>query len=176
MQVRKQQLELNNGVVPIGKGGRQGCLSSPCLFNFYAVLLFSHQVMSDSSQPHGLQHTKLLCPSPSPRVYPSSCPLHQRCHPAVSSTVVPSSSCPQSLPASVFSNESTLHMRWPKFWSFSFNIIPSKEIPGLISFRMDGLDLLSVQGTLKSLLQHHSPKNPFFRVSFLYSDYWKHHT
>ena len=60
----------------------------------------------------------------------------------------------------VFSNESTLHMRWPKYWSFSFGIIPSKEIPGLISFRMDWLDLLAVQGTLKSLLQHHSSKAP----------------
>ena len=58
----------------------------------------------------------------------------------------------------VFSNESTVRMRWPKYWSFSFSIIPSKEIPGLISFRMDWLDLLAVQGTLKSLLQHHSSK------------------
>ena len=58
----------------------------------------------------------------------------------------------------VFSNESTLHMRWPKYWSFSFSIDPSKEIPGLICFRMDWLDLLAVQGTLKSLLQHHSSK------------------
>ena len=58
----------------------------------------------------------------------------------------------------VFSSESTLRMRWPKYWSFSFSIIPSKEIPGLISFRMDWLDLLAVQGTLKSLLQHHSSK------------------
>ena len=58
----------------------------------------------------------------------------------------------------VFSNESTLHTRWPKYWSFSFSIIPSKEHPGLISFRMDWLDLLAVQGTLKSLLQHHSSK------------------
>ena len=58
----------------------------------------------------------------------------------------------------VFSSGSTLHMRWPKYWSFSFNIIPSKEIPGLISFRMNWLDLLAVQGTLKSLLQHHSLK------------------
>ena len=63
----------------------------------------------------------------------------------------------------VFSNESTLPMRWPKYWSFSFSIIPSKEIPGLISFRRDWLDLLAVQGTLKSLLQHHSSK-AFFRV------------
>ena len=58
----------------------------------------------------------------------------------------------------VFSNESTLHMRWPEYWSFSFSIIPFKEIPGLISFRMDWLDLLAVQGTLKSFLQHHSSK------------------
>ena len=58
----------------------------------------------------------------------------------------------------VYSNESTLRMRWPKYWSFSFSIIPSKEIPGLISFRMDWLDLLAVQGTIKSLLQHHSSK------------------
>ena len=70
----------------------------------------------------------------------------------------------------IFSNEATLHMRWPKYWSFSFSIIPSKEIPGLISFRMDLLDLLAVQGTLKSLLQHHSSKasilqhSAFFRV------------
>src|SRR5574337_212006 len=69
-----------------------------------------------------------------------------------------------------FSNESTLHMRWPKYWSFSFSIVPSKEIPGLISFRMDWLDLLAVQGTLKSLLQHQSSKatilrhSPFFMV------------
>ena len=62
----------------------------------------------------------------------------------------------------VFSNESTLRMKWPKYWSFSFSIIPSKEIPGLISFRMDSLDLFAVQGTLKSLLQHHSSKHQFF--------------
>ena len=74
----------------------------------------------------------------------------------------------------VFSNESTLCMRWPKYWSFSFSIIPSKEIPGLISFRMDWLDLLTVQGTLKSLLQHHSSKasilwrSAFFTVQLLH--------
>ena len=65
----------------------------------------------------------------------------------------------------VFSNESTLHMRWPKYWSFSFNIHPSNEHPGLISFRMDWLDLLAVQGTLKSLLQHHSLKASIFQHS-----------
>ena len=70
-----------------------------------------------------------------------------------------------SIPPSVrvFSNKSTLHMSWPKYWSFSFSIIPSKEIPGLISFRMDWLDLLAVQGTLKSLLQHHSSKPSILR-------------
>ena len=76
---------------------------------------------------------------------------------------------PPSLPASVFSNESTLHMRWPKYWSFTFSIIPSKEIPGLISFRMDWLDLLAVQVTLKSLLQHHSSKASIPRRSAFFT-------
>ena len=69
----------------------------------------------------------------------------------------------------VFSTESNLHMRWPKYWSFSFSIIPSKEIPRLISFRMDCLDLLAVQGTLKSLLQHHSPKASILRCSAFFT-------
>ena len=69
----------------------------------------------------------------------------------------------------VFSNESTLRRRWPKYWSFSFSIIPSKEHPGLISFRMDWLDLLAVQGTLKSLLQHHSSKASILRCSALFT-------
>ena len=73
------------------------------------------------------------------------------CHPLLLLPPIPSS-------IRVFSNESTLHMRWPKYWSFSFSISPSKENPGLISFRMDWLDLLAIQGTLKSLLQHHSSK------------------
>ena len=77
---------------------------------------------------------------------------------------------PSILPSiRVFSNESTLHMRWPKYWSFSFSIIPSKEIPGLISFRMDWLDLLAVQGTLKSLLQHHSSKASILRRSAFFT-------
>ena len=114
--------------------------------------------MSDSLRPHELQHTRPPCPSPSPGVHSNSRPSSWWCHPAISSSVVPFSSCPQSLPAWVFSNESTLRMRWPKYWSFSFSIIPSKEHLGLISFKMDWLDLLAVQGTLKSLLQHHSSK------------------
>ena len=82
----------------------------------------------------------------------------------------------------VFSNESTLRMRLPKYWSFSFSIISSSEIPGLISFRMDWLDLLAVQGTLKSLLQHHSSKasilrlSAFFTVQLSIHDHWKNHS
>ena len=107
----------------------------------------SHSVVSDSLRPHESQHARPPCPSPTPGVYWDSCPSSQWCHPSISSSIVPFSSCPQSLPASEsFSNESTLHVRWPKYWSFSFSIIPSKEIPGLISFRMDWLDLLAVQG------------------------------
>ena len=82
-----------------------------------------------------------------------------------------SPSLPAPIPPSirVFSNESTLGMRWPKYWSFSFSIIPSKEIPGLISFKMDWLDLLAVQGTLKSLLQHHGPKAPILQRSAFFT-------
>ena len=76
---------------------------------------------------------------------------------------------PNPLSIRVFSNESTLSMRWPKYWSFSFSIIPSKEIPGLISFRMDWLDLLAVQGTLKSLLQHHSSKASILQRSAFFT-------
>ena len=119
---------------------------------------FSHSVVSDSLWPHELQHARPPCPSRTPGVHANSCPSSRWCHPAISSSVVPFPSCPQSLPASVFSNESTPRVRWPKYWSFSFSISPSKEHPGLISFRMDWLDLLAVQGTLKSLLQHHSSK------------------
>ena len=77
----------------------------------------------------------------------------------------PSPPAPKPPSIRVFSNESTIRMRWPKYWSFSFNIIPSKEIPGLISFRMDWLDLLAVQGTLKSLFEHHSSKASIIRHS-----------
>ena len=107
--------------------------------------------------PHGLQHARLACPSLSPSllklmsielVMPSNHLI--LCFPVLLSLTFPS--------IRVFSNESTLRMRWPKYWSFSFSIIPSNEHPGLISFRMDWLDVLAVQRTLKSLLQHHSSK------------------
>ena len=96
--------------------------------------------------------------------------------------------CPLLLPPSVFpsirvfTNESVFHSRWPKYWSFSFSISPSKEYPGLIFFRMDWLDLLAVQGTLKSLLQHHSLKasilrcSAFFIVQLSIHDCWKNHS
>ena len=84
------------------------------------------------------------------------------CHPLLHLPPIPPS-------IRVFSNESALRMRWPKYWSFSFNISPSKEIPGLISFRMDWLDLLEVQGTLKSLLQHHSSKASVLRLSAFFT-------
>ena len=76
---------------------------------------------------------------------------------------------PSIFPIRVFSNESVLHIRWPKYWSFSFNVSPSNEHPGLISFRMDWLDLLTVQGTLKSLLQHHSSKASILRRSAFFT-------
>ena len=228
---------------------------------------FSSVTQSCPTQwPYGLQHARLLCPSPTPRACSNSCPSSLWCHPTISSSVVPFSSCLPSFPASgsfpmsqfasggqiieasasasvlpmnihgwlrlgltglisllsssdqslsrvwlfvipwtvacqaslsitnswsllklmsiesvmpsnhlilchplllppsvfpsirIFSNESVLCIRWPKYWSFSFNISPSKEYSGLISFRIDWLDLLAVQGTLKSLLQHHNSK------------------
>ena len=128
----------------------------------------SCSVVSDSLLHHESPQARPPCPSPSPGVHSNSCASSRWCHSAISSSVVLFSSCPQSLPASVFSNESTLRMRWPKDWSFSFSIIPSKEIPGLI-FRMDWLDLLEVQGTLKSLLQHHSSKASILRHSAFFT-------
>ena len=116
--------------------------------------------MSNSLWPHGLQYTRPPCPMPTPGVYSNSCPLRQWCHPIISFYVVAFSSHLLSFPAiGVFSNESVLRIRWPRYWSFSLSISPSDdEHSGLISFRMDWLDLLAVQGTLRSLLQHHSSK------------------
>ena len=114
---------------------------------------FSHSVVSDSLRPHGLQHTRLPCPSPTPGIYPNFMSIDSvmpsnhlfLCHPLL---------LPPPIFASmrVFANESVLRMRWPKYWSFSFSISPSSEYSGLVFFRMDWM------GTLKSLLQHHSSK------------------
>ena len=134
---------------------------------------FSHSVVSDSLRPHESQHTRPPCQSPNSEsplkfmsiesVMPSNHLI--LCHPLL---LPPSVSLPS---IRVFSNESTLHMRWPKYWSFSFSISPFNEHPGLISFRMDWLDLLAVQGTLKSLLQQHSSKAPILRCS-AFLDAW----
>ena len=120
--------------------------------------------MSNSLRPHGLQHTRLLCPSISwsllklmsiESVMPSNHLI--LCPPLLLPSIFPR--------IRVFYNESVLHIRWPKYWSFSFSISPSNEHPGLISFRMDWLDLLAVQGTLKRLLQHHSSKASILLLS-----------
>ena len=116
------------------------------------------------------QHTRPPCPSPTPRVYSNSksidlvMPSNHLifCHPLLLLPLIPPS-------IRVFSNELSLHMRWPKYWSFSFSIIPSKEMPGLISFRMDWLDLLAVQGTLKNLLRHHSSNASILRCSAFFT-------
>ena len=127
---------------------------------------FSHSVMPDSLWPHGPKHTRLPSPSPTPGAYsnsPSSC---WWCHLTISSSVIPFSSCLQSFPASgSFSSESVLCIRWPKYWSFNISISPSNEYSGLISFRIGWFDLLTVQGTLKSLLQHYSSKASILRCS-----------
>ena len=136
---------------------------------WFSSIQFSLSVVSDSLRPHELQYTRPPCPSPTPGVHSNSCPLSQWCHLAISSSVVPFSSCPQSLPAWVFSNESTLRIRWPKYWSCNFKISPTNEHPGLISFRMDWLDLVAVQRTLKSLLQHHSSKASILRHSAFFT-------
>ena len=147
------------------------------------VVQFSHSLMSDSLRPHGLQHTRLLCPSPTPgacsnfmsitSVMPSNHLI--LCHPLLLPPIFPS--------IKVFCNESVLPPRWPKYWSFSFSISPSSEYSGLISFSIDWFYLLAVQETLKSLLEHHSSSINSSVLSFPYSptltfihNYWKNHS
>ena len=144
---------------------------------------FSCSVVSNSLRPHGLQHARLPCPSPTPGTCSDSWFIK---------SVMPSNHlilcCPLLLPPSifpsirVFSNESVLHIRWPKYWSFSFNISLSHDYSGLISFRMDWLNLLAVQETFTSLLQYHTAKasilqqSAFFIVQLSQHDYWKNYT
>ena len=130
-----------------------------------SLLLFGYSVTSNSLQPHGLQHARPPCPSPSPKA----------CSNLSIESVIPSNHLilcrPFLLPPSIFpstrafSNEPALCIRWPKYWSFSFSISPSNEYSGLISFRIDWLDLLAVQGTLKSLL-HSSKASILWRSAF----------
>ena len=134
--------------------------SAWCSVTTLSSVQFSRSVVSDSLRPHEPQHARPPCPSPTPRVHPNPCPSIESvmpfshiilCHPLFL--------LPSIFPSfRVFSNEPALSMRWPKYWSLSFNISPSNEHPGLISFREDWLDLLAVQGTFKSLLQYHSSK------------------
>ena len=125
----------------------------------FSSLQFSCSVVSDSLWPHVLQHTRRPCPSPSPRVYSNSCPSNRWYHLTILCHLL--LLWPSIFPIiRVFSNESVLYIRWPKYWNFSFSIRPSSEFPGLISFRIGLLDLLAVLGTLRSLLQYHSSKAP----------------
>ena len=139
------------------------------------IVQFSHSVVSDSLWPHGLQHTRIPCPSPTRGDYSNSAielvmPSNHfiLCHPLLQ--------LPSIFPSiRVFSNELGLHIRWPKYSSFSFSISLSNEYSWLISFRIDWFDLLTVQGTLKSLLQHHNLKvsvlwhSAFFMVQLSHS-------
>ena len=164
-------------------GGSEGNNLRTCMGRMQYIHISSVQSLS-CAQLFATQWTavpRLPCSSPTPGAYSNSCPLHWWCHPTILCrpllllhSIFPS--------IRVFSNESTLLIRWPKYWSFSFSISPSNEHPELISFRMDWLDLLTVQGTLKSLLQHHSSKASSLALSFLPSptltsirDYWKNH-
>ena len=143
------------------------CEGGLCTWQISSVQL-SCSVVSDFLRPHESLHARPPCPSPTPRVYSDTCPSVMPsshlilCHPLLLLPPVPPS-------IRVFSNESTVRMRWPKDWSISFSISPSNEHPGLIPFRMDWLDLLAVQGTLKSLLQHHSTKASILRHSAFFT-------
>ena len=132
---------------------------------------FSCSAVSYSLFPHGLQYAKLSCLSPTPGVCSNSHPRSQWCHPTISPSVPhPLLLLPSIFPSiTVFSNESVLQIRWPRYWSFSFSLSPSNEYSGSISFRNDWFDLLEVQGTLKNRLQHHSSKASVLWCCFLYS-------
>ena len=145
-----------------GQGKREQRYLSPHICPL--LLLFSHSVVSDSLQPHGLQHARLPCSS-SPGVCSNSCPWSQWCHPTILYSVIHFSSCPQSFPAPrSFLNESALHIRWPKYWSFSFISSPYNEYLGLISFRIDWLDLLQSKGLSRVFSSTTVQKHQFFGI------------
>ena len=121
--------------------------------------------MSNTLGPHGLQHTRLPCPSATPRDCSNSCPSSQWCHPTISSSVAPSPLAFNLSQHQGLFQWVSLCIMWPKYWSFSFSISPSNEYSGLISLRVDWFNLLAVQGTLKSLLQHCSLKASIFQRS-----------
>ena len=153
-------------------------------YTYFTSVQFSCSVVSNSLWPHEPQHARPPFPSPTPEVYPKSCPLSRWCHLTISSSIV-SLLLPSLFPSiRIFSNESVLYIRWPKCWSFSFNIGPSSEYSRLISFKMDWLGLLAVHGTHKSLLQYYSSRasilwhSAFFIVPNLtpIHGYWKNHS
>ena len=143
---------------------RQSFKYSICIISFNthsntSSPLFRHSAVSDSLLPHARQHIRLLCPSPTSRSLLKLMSIESLMasnHLILCGLLLLLCSIFPSI--RVFSNESVLCVGWPKYWSFSFDIIPSNEYSGLISFRMDWLDLLAVQGTLKSIRQHHSSK------------------
>ena len=137
------------------------------LMNAYILLIIlqlSHSVVSHSLRPHGLQHARPPCPSPTPEFTQTD--LHW-VGDAIQPSHLLSSPSPPALNLSQHQglNELVLRIRWPKYWSFSFNISPSNEYSALIPFRIDWLDLLAVQGTLRSLLQHHNSKASILQCS-----------
>ena len=147
------------------------------------LLLFSHSVMSNSLRPHELQLARPPCPSPTLGVYSNSCPLSQWCHPTISSSVIPSPVFNLSQYQGLFQWVSPSHQVAKVLQFFSFRISPSNKYSGLVSFRMDWLDVLAVQGILKSLRQYHSSKYQLFGAQLLYGptltsihDYWKNHS
>ena len=123
--------------------------------------LFSRSVTSDSLWPYGLQHG----PSLSPRACSNSCPLSTCCHPIISSSVAPFSSCLHSFQHQGLFQWIGLHIRCPKYWSLSLSLTSSNEYSGLISFRIDWFEILAIQGTLKSLLPQHSLKASILQPS-----------
>ena len=129
------------------------------------ILQFSRSVMSNSLWPHEPQHTRPPYPSPTSGVYPNPCPLSRWCHPTISSSVVPFSSCTQSFPTSGSFQMSQLFASGSQVLEFQLQHQSFQWTPGLNCFRMDWLDLLAVQGTLKSLLQHHSSKASILQCS-----------
>ena len=137
----------------------------------YSVMLsFSPSFMSNSLRPHGLQHTRLSCPSTSPGACSNSCPMSWWCHPTISSSVIPFSSCLQSFPASrSFLMSQFFASGGQSYWNFSFSISLSNKYSGLISFRMDWFDLLAIQGILRSLHQHHSSQASILWCSAFYT-------
>ena len=139
-----------------------------CHLWFLSLVQFSHSVVSSSLQPHGLQHARPPYPSPTPGIYSNSCPLSWWCHPTISSSIITFSSHLQYFPASGSFQMSQSFPSGGKVLKFQLEHQSSNEHSGLISFRRNWLDLLSVQGTLKSLLQHHSVKASILQHSAFY--------